>query len=137
MAVSARRQSRSSSDSWRKCRFRVEGFAIMKRRRWTAITREGWQYLLIFALVFGGALVNDVNLLLILGSMLAGPLLLSRHLSLFTLRGLTVQRRLPRPVCAGDLLVVHMSISNTRRRVGSWILVLEEPIHRLSGGREV
>ena len=106
----------------------------MKPRRSTAITREGWQYLLIFALVFGGALVNDVNLLLILGSMLAGPLLLSRHLALFTLRGLVVQRRLPRAVCAGDLLVVHLAIANTRRRVGSWILVLEEPIRRLTSG---
>ena len=84
-------------------------------------------------MVFGGALVNDVNLLLILGSMLAGPLLLSRHLALFTLRGLVVQRRLPRAVCAGDLLVVHLAIANTRRRVGSWILVLEEPIRRLTG----
>jgi uncharacterized protein (DUF58 family) len=108
----------------------------MKTRRSTTITREGWQYLLIFALVFGGALVNDVNLLLILGAMLAGPLLLSRHLALFTLRGLVVQRRLPRAICAGDLLVVHLAISNTRRRVGSWILVLEEPIRRLMGGRE-
>jgi uncharacterized protein (DUF58 family) len=108
----------------------------MKPRRRTAITREGWQYLLIFALVFGGALVNDVNLLLILGSMLAGPLLLGRHLALFTLRGLVVERRLPRAVCAGDLLVVHVAISNTRRSVGSWILVVEEPIRRLSGGGE-
>jgi len=32
--------------------------------------------------------------------------------------------------------VVHLAISNTRRRVGSWILVLEEPIRRLTGGRE-
>ena len=108
----------------------------MKTLRRTTITRVGWQYLLIFALVFGGALVNDVNLLLVLASMLAGPLLLSRHLALFTLRGLVVQRRLPRAVCAGDLLVVHLAISNTRRRVGSWIMVLEEPIRRLGGGRE-
>jgi uncharacterized protein (DUF58 family) len=108
----------------------------MKLGRWTSITREGWQYLLIFALVFGGALVNDVNLLLILGSMLAGPLLLSRHLALFTLRGLVVERRLPRAVCAGDMLVVHLSIRNTRRRVGSWILVLEEPIRRLAANGE-
>ena len=108
----------------------------MKPRRSTAITRVGWQYLVIFTLVFGGALVNDVNLLLILSAMLAGPLLLSRHLALFTLRDLVVRRRLPRAVCAGDLLVVHMAISNTRRRVGSWILVLEESIRRLTGGRE-
>jgi hypothetical protein len=106
----------------------------MKPRRWTAITREGWQYLVIFALVFGGALVNEVNLLLILGAMLAGPLLLGRHLALFTLRGLVVERRLPRAVCAGELLVVHLAIANTRRRVGSWILLLEEPIRRLTGG---
>lgn len=108
----------------------------MKPRRSTTLTHVGWQYLLIFALVFGGAMVNDVNLLLILSSMLAGPLLLSRHLAMFTLRDLVVQRRLPRAICAGDLLVVHLAISNTRRRVGSWILVLEEPIRRLSGGRK-
>lgn len=106
----------------------------MKPRRSTAITRVGWQYIVIFALVFGGAFANDVNLLLILGSMLVGPLLLSRHLAMFTLRNLVVRRRLPRAVCAGDLLVVNLAISNTRRRVGSWILVLEEPIRRLAGG---
>ena len=68
--------------------------------------------------------------------MLAGPLLLSRHLALFTLRDLVVRRRLPRAVCAGDLLVVHVAISNTRRRVGSWILVLDESIRRLTGGAD-
>ncbi len=30
--------------------------------------------------------------------------------------------------------MVHLAIANTRRRVGSWILVLEEPIRRLTGG---
>ncbi len=107
----------------------------MKPRRLTTITRHGLQYLCIFVSVFVGALVNDVNLLLILGSMLAGPLLLSRHLALFTLRGLNVQRRLPRAICAGDLLVVHLAVSNTRRRVGSWVLLLEEPIRRLTAGQ--
>jgi uncharacterized protein (DUF58 family) len=108
----------------------------MKPRRQTTITREGWQYLVIFVLVFGGALLNDVNLLLILGAMLAGPLLLSRHLALHTLRGLVVQRRLPKAICAGDLLVVHLAIVNTRRFIGSWILSLEDPIRRLVSGRQ-
>jgi uncharacterized protein (DUF58 family) len=107
----------------------------MKQRRSIVFTREGWQYFLIFLLVFGGALANDVNLLLILGAMLAGPLLLGHHLASFSLRGLSVERRLPRAVCAGDLLVVHLAITNTRRRVGSWSLVLEEPICRLAGGQ--
>jgi len=110
----------------------------MKARRRTALTREGLQYLVIFALVFFGALVNDVNLLLILGGMLAGPLLLSHHLAMHTLRGLVVQRRLSRAVCAGDLLVVHVAIVNTRRRIGCWILAMEDKIRRLgnAGSRE-
>jgi uncharacterized protein (DUF58 family) len=107
----------------------------MTPRRRTAFTREGWQYLAIFLLVFFGALINDVNLLLILGGMLACPLLLSHHLAKHTLAGLAIQRRLPRAVCAGDLLVVQVAIVNSRRRVGAWILALEDTIQRLGNGR--
>jgi uncharacterized protein (DUF58 family) len=107
----------------------------MKPRRRMMLTREGWQYLVIFVLVFFGALVNDVNLLLILGGMLACPLLLSHHLAKHSLRGLVVQRRLPRAVCAGDLLVVHVAIVNQRRRLGGWILALEDTISRLGNVR--
>ncbi len=107
----------------------------MTPRRRMAFTREGWQYLFIFVAVFFGALINDVNLLLILGGMLACPLLLSHHLAKHSLRGLVVERRLPRAVCAGDLLVVHVAIVNTRRRLGGWILALEDKISRLGNGR--
>ncbi len=108
--------------------------SAMKARRRIAFTREGWQYLVIFLLVFFGALINDVNLLLILGGMLACPLLLSHHLAKRTLGGLAVQRRLPRAICAGDLLVAHVSIANTRRRLGGWILAVEDTIQRLGNG---
>ena len=67
--------------------------------------------------------------------MLAGPLLLSHHLAKHTLRGLVIQRRLPRAVCAGDLLVVHLAVVNSRRRIGCWILALEDTVRRLGNGR--
>ncbi len=111
-----------------------EGTGPPPRRR-TAFTREGLQYLVIFLLVFFGALVNDVNLMLILSGMLACPLLLSHHLAKRSLRGLVVQRRLPRAVCAGDLLVVQVAIVNTRRRLGGWILAVEDTVRRLGNGR--
>ena len=57
-------------------------------------------------------------------------------MAVFTLRGLRSAARRPQGVCAGDLLVVHLTISNTRRRVGSWVLVVEEPIRRESGRRQ-
>ena len=46
-------------------------------RRQTTICREGWYYLVIVAVVFGGAVFKEVNLLLILAGMLLGPLLLN------------------------------------------------------------
>ena len=102
----------------------------MKLRRTTTICREGWYYLLVFAMIFGGALVREVNLLLVLAGMLAGPLLLSRFLAAQMLRGLTVRRRLPQGVCAGDLLVAHVTVGNTRTRLGSWAVVVEDSVRR-------
>ena len=112
-----------------------EGEGTGRPRRRMAFTREGWQYLFIFTAVFFGALINDVNLLLILGGMLACPLLLSHHLAKHSLSGLVVERRLPRAICAGDLLVVHIAIVNTRRRLGGWILALEDAVVRKGNGR--
>ena len=102
----------------------------MKLRRTTAICREGWYYLLVFAMIFGGALMREVNLLLVLAGMLAGPLLLSRFLAAQMLRGLTVRRRMPQSVCAGDLLVANVTVGNTRTRLGSWAVVVEDSVGR-------
>ena len=52
-----------------------------------SITAEGCYFLVAFALVMAGALVREVNLLLLLAGMLVGPLLLSRFLALRTLGG--------------------------------------------------
>ena len=46
-------------------------------RRQTTICREGLYYLVITALVLGGAMLKEVNLLLILAGMLLGPMLLN------------------------------------------------------------
>ncbi len=50
----------------------AQELSIMFRRQ-TTVCREGWYYLAILALVFGGAISKEVNLLLILAGMLLGP----------------------------------------------------------------
>ncbi len=99
-------------------------------RRQTAIHREGWYYLLIVAVVFGGALFKEVNLLLILAGMLLGPVLLNWQAVGTNLRGLRVERKLPRGLSAGDWLSVSLFLSNARRRLGAWAVVVEEQIWR-------
>jgi len=100
------------------------------RLRQTLICREGLYYLVVLALVFAGAMLREVNLLLILAGMLVGPVILNWRAMGVTLRGLEVQRKVPEGVCAGDLLVANVQLSNTRRYVGSWAVVVEEEIRR-------
>ena len=50
-----------------------------------------------------------------------------------TLGGLEVRRKMPHGVSAGDLLVVNLELSNPRRRLGSWAVVVEEQISSEAG----
>ncbi len=101
----------------------------MKLRQ-TLICREGWYYLVVLALVFAGAILREVNLLLILAGMLLGPVIFNWRAMGLTLRGLEVRRKMPEGVCAGDLLVASVQLSNTRRHVGSWAVVVEDEVRR-------
>ena len=94
----------------------------------TTICREGFYYLLVLGLVFGGAMIREVNLLLVLAGLLLGPLLFNWRAVAVTLRGLSVRRKVPESVCAGDLLVASVTVSNSRRRLSSWTLVVEDEI---------
>ena len=96
----------------------------------TTIRRAGWFYLLIVAIVFGGAMLKEVNLLLILAGMLLGPVLLNWQAVKANLRGLSVVRKLPPTLCAGDTLSVGVHLTNPRRRMCCWAVVVEEQIQR-------
>ncbi len=65
----------------------------MASTRRTTISHEGLAYLIVFLLVFCGALIREVNLLVVLAGMLAGPLLLSRFMAVHSLRGLQARRK--------------------------------------------
>jgi uncharacterized protein (DUF58 family) len=96
----------------------------------TVVCREGWYYVVLSCMVFGAAMLREVNLMLILGGMLFGPLLFNWRLTAVTLRGLDVRRTVPGGICAGDLLVVRLELSNTRRRIGCWAVNVRERIVR-------
>ena len=104
----------------------------MRSTRRTTVCLEGWAYLAVLAAVLGGAMMREVNLLLMLTGLMAGPLLFSWRLVVVSMRGLEVRRKMPQEVCAGDLVVVHVELTNMRRRTGSWAVVAEEQIVRES-----
>ncbi len=98
------------------------------------LTQQGWYYALVLMLVFAAAMLREVNLLLILAGMLAGPLVFNWRLASAGLRQLSVRRKMPREVCAGDLLVVALELTNARRRMASWAVELEDRVCAASSG---
>lgn len=108
-------------------RWRLRGSEDRELAR-TMLCREGWYYLGALAFVFAAAMLRQVNLLLILAGMLVGPVLFSWRLAVATLCGVQVRRKMPRGLCAGDLLVVNLELENTRKRLGSWAVVVEDQI---------
>lgn len=102
----------------------------MRGRKSISVCPEGGYFLLVLAFVLGGAVLREINLLVVLSGMMLGPLLLSIWLALSTLRRLELRREMPEVVCAGDLLVVGVQAANRRRRLASWGLLVEDRIHR-------
>ena len=107
----------------------------MLRRIHVSICKEGWYYLVVLGVIVGGAILRDINLLIILAGMMIGPIILSWRMVALTLRKTNVSRNLPECVTAGDLLVVDVDAGNPRRGLNVWAMIVHDRIRRVSGRR--
>ena len=103
----------------------------MLRKCHFTISREGLYYLFVLFFVVTGAWLREINLLLMLTGMMIGPFLFNWWAVTTTLYRLSVQRKLPERICADDLLIVELSVTNGRSRTDSWAIALEDQIRRL------
>ncbi len=103
------------------------GKPSMSNRCRRAVCREGIYYTLMLVAVFIWALLNEANLLLLVGGVLCAPLLLNWWLCKRALRGLQVRRRVVRSMTAGQSLHVDIELSNTGRR-GRWGLTIDDEL---------
>lgn len=106
----------------------------MKTQPRTRFCMEGFYYLAVVGLVFFGAMLREVNLLLILAGLLLGPLVLSVRLASQTLRGLDIFRKAPQRLGAGEAMAAHVTLVNPRRRLGCWAVTVEDCIRREGEG---
>lgn len=100
-------------------------------RHGIVITREGWYFIFVALFILGGAVLRDVNLLVILGGMMVGPLLFSWRLARFGFRRLVLERRLPPRVVANEPFTVEVVVRSERRHYDSWGLLITDVIHRV------
>jgi len=107
-------------------------------RRFAHICLEGLYYTFVLAFIVSGAAVQDVNLLFVLAAMMTGPLLFNWRVVAQAIRRVEVNRQLPQQVYAGRPFRVEIHAENCRRRMGSWMLVVEDAIEpdANNGGRK-
>ncbi len=94
------------------------------------LTREGVHYIGILLFIFLGALLRDVNLLILLAGAMIGLLLLQWRFNTRTLIGLTAQRYLPRNSFAAMETSVEIRVANPKTWLGAWLILVEEPLQK-------
>ncbi|MEO8269944.1 MAG: DUF58 domain-containing protein [Aureliella sp.] len=113
---------------WRTKRRRDRVRALSRVR--FRLTREGVHYIGILLFIFLGALLRDINLLILLAGAMIGLLLLQWRFNTRTLIGLTAQRYMPRSSFVGMETSVEMRVANPKFWLGAWLILVEEPLHK-------
>ena len=99
----------------------------------TILTREGWCYFGVMVVLLGAGLYQQVNLILLVSTLAAGPFLTSWIGSRTLLRRLSVVRRAPGYVFSGDPLVVNYTLENGRRWAPALAMFMEDSLIAVDG----
>src|SRR5688572_16474478 len=108
----------------------------MRRLHHMTISSEGVYYLVVMGFILTAALIRQINLLMVLYGVLAGPLLLSWSLVRRQVKGVDVIRRVPKTVVAGEPFSVEIELRNERKRGGAFALTVRDELGRRGGGDE-
>ena len=98
------------------------------------ITTQGWYYLFVVLFIVGGAIMREVNMLVILSGMLFGPLLLHWRLTISSLENLSFRRKFNNPTMAGVETRMEILLENHHRRWGSWFVQVHDRIRKVNQG---
>ncbi len=94
----------------------------------TRLTREGYQFVFLLTFCLIAAIIQNVNLLVLLAGSLAGMLLIQWRLCSRTIHRVSVRRDLPALIEAGKPFNVELIVKNPKKWLGCWWLIIHETI---------
>ena len=95
------------------------------------MTREGVNILMLTFFILIGAVLRDVNLMVILAGALVGMLILQWRLAFRTLLGLKITRRIPTTLNSRKSTIVEVRCVNPRNWLGVWFLNIRDVVYRI------
>lgn len=102
-----------------------------RRQYHTTITLEGWYFLGIMGFILAGALLRQMNLLILLFGLMIGPMYVNWRIVAHSLRKIRVSRSAPSSIVAGEKLVVDIKATNEGKRT-SWAVRVDDKLTSLS-----
>jgi len=91
-------------------------------------TREGGGYIIVWGLLLVTGLYQQINLILLVSGLAAGPIVASIFASASMLRKLRVSRRIPPYVFSGDPLILDYMLENARSWTAALALAIEDDL---------
>jgi uncharacterized protein (DUF58 family) len=120
---------------WKRARWKGRrAMRATERQHHIYMRRQAWAFVVILVVLCLGALVGQSNMLLLVFGLMLGPFVLSGQVTLATLSGLTVSRKLPQHAIAGENFTVRLKLSNRKRLFPSWMIAVRD---RISNAAEV
>lgn len=103
----------------------VEGLRPTQRLVWT---REGVTYIAVWLILLLMGLHQQINLVLLIAGLAAGPIVGSIFVSASLIKGLGLDRRQPPFVFAGDELAIEYQLENRRRWSDALAMAVEQEL---------
>jgi uncharacterized protein (DUF58 family) len=103
-----------------------------RSRRHVVFTREGLSFVAILSFVVVGSILRQINLLVMLASMMIPALLFNWRLAVALLRRIRVRHVLPEWIFAGQTSVIELAVQNDSRRFTAWHVRLTDSIQRIA-----
>lgn len=97
----------------------------------TWFTREGLNLLFILAFVLAGAVLRDVNLLVLLGGIIIGMMLMQWRICHRSLLLISTRRQLPLSAQVAFPFDVKVQVTNRRKWLPAWLICVEEQVERV------
>lgn len=104
---------------------------LATQRSRSSLTFVGRLYAIVLAFVLGGAMIRDINLLLIVAGVMLGPLLLGWRVVREVTRNLKVSRILPEVISSNEVIHIQITLWNLMRRRGIWGIAAHDQIRKV------
>lgn len=106
-------------------------FRYIRKRKYLeriSLTPEGFAYLTVLSFIAVGAIVRNVNLLLLMSGIMFAPLFLNWRLAVHRIRSLRGKRQLPKRIHANEVTNIKWICENTRHAVPMINVMVREQI---------